>query len=181
MIRKRPPAIRLLNRSHAAYDGSGAMLAFDDRVIRFFESRQPHIPDNFRLHIAHVVLRELVVRRISGIFDELRLGNPGTKARAFNIGIGQIGLHPLGVIGGLGLVALLNEFGKRGFRTATRVVTPHEELVVAGTASLGSQAPKLQAQVPLSARRPRNAPQCNTAKSQQPARPSKRSSAKSQW
>src|SRR6516165_10043533 len=82
------PTRCLLFSRHAANDGSGTMLAFNHRVVALFKTRQSNISYNFGLHLANVSLRELIVRRIISIFDELRFRNPSPEAGAFDVDIG---------------------------------------------------------------------------------------------
>jgi hypothetical protein len=115
------PASAFLYGCHAANNGSSAMLALDQGVVTFLETRQPDIAHDLRLRIADFVLRELIVRRIVRLLDQLRLGNPCAEACTFDVGTRQVRFHPLRVIFGLGFVGLFYPFFKVGFGVGSAV------------------------------------------------------------
>src|SRR5215467_1954824 len=121
VVRQAFPAAALLYGRHTANNSSSAVLTLDHGVIAFFETRQPDISHDLRLHIADIALRELIVCRIVRIFDQLGLRNPRPEACTFDIPTGQIRFHPLGVIVGLGFVGLFYPLleGRFGVATAT--------------------------------------------------------------
>ena len=93
------PTSALPQGRHSANDRSRTVLALNHRVVAVFEARKPDISHNIGLHVADIAFRELVVSRIVDIFEELRLRNPSSKTRTFDVAVGQIRFEPFGVIG----------------------------------------------------------------------------------
>lgn len=108
MVRQALPATTLLHGCHAANNSSSAVLTLDHGVVALLETRQSDVSHDLGLRIANIALRELIVCRIVRLFNQLRLRNPRSEACAFDIATGQVRLHPLGVIVGLGFVGLFH-------------------------------------------------------------------------
>src|SRR5579872_6229728 len=94
------------------------MCPLDHRIVCFLEASNANISDNFGLHVADVVFGELVVGGIASIFDQLRLGYPGAKARSLHVAVSQICLHPVGVIRGSRFDTVLDKLGERSLGTS---------------------------------------------------------------
>ena len=84
MVRQAFPGTALIHGRHTANNSSSAVPTLNHRVIAFFETRQPDISHDLRLHIADIALRELIVCRIVRIFDQLGLRNPRPEACTFD-------------------------------------------------------------------------------------------------
>src|SRR5215469_6818073 len=73
VVRQAFPGTALIHGRHTANNSSSTVPTLNHRVIAFFETRQPDISHDLRLHIADIALRELIVCRIVRIFDQSSL------------------------------------------------------------------------------------------------------------
>src|SRR5580698_3311946 len=88
VVRQAFPAIALFHGCHTANNGSSAVLTLDHGIVALLETCQTDVSRDLCLGIANIALRELIVCRIVGLFNQLRLRNPRSEACAFDIDTG---------------------------------------------------------------------------------------------